>query len=104
MDAVMLDIQEYFSDHELLKIAFGLLAVFFLAWFVRFFVRDMGWPSSRKNTGKMTRVLDVCPLDGDRKIVLFSCPFSQGMILISPKGDHVTLFDEQKDFPPAMKK
>ena len=99
-----MNIQDYFSEADLLKAVMGLVVVFILAWGVRFVLREMVWMRSRKHFGKMTRVLDVCPVDGERKILLFSCPFSQGLILISPKGDQIILFDEQKDFPAASKK
>jgi hypothetical protein len=97
-------IQDYFSDGDLLRMLVGLAVVVVLAWGVRFVLKELSWMRSGKNLGKMTRVLDVCPVEGERKILLFSCPFSQGMILISPKGDQVILFDEHKDFPSAPKK
>ena len=68
----------------------GLLVLFFLAWFVRFWGRA-SWSWRRKPMSDTMQILDSCPVDYERRLVMFSSPFGQGLILVSPKGDQLVL-------------
>lgn len=80
-----------------LKSFIALFVVVILLFCVRYVLKRFYGKALQHDHGKMTRILDVCPLEGDRKLLLFACPFSQGLILMSPKGDQVVLFDGNKN-------
>ena len=87
----------FLHDASVVKALLGLVFVILLIGLLRFLLKRFYGTAFHHDHGKMTRILDVCPLEGDRKILLFACPFSQGLILLSPKGDQVVLFDGSKD-------
>ena len=92
-----MDMFEQVSHEHFVYALGGLVVLVFLSLGLRFLVRKVSFMRTGKGTGKMTRVLDVCHVDADRKLVLFSCPFRQGLLLASSKGDQVILFDPKDD-------
>lgn len=92
-----MDIFEQVSHEHFAYALGGLVLLVLLSWGLRFIVREVSFMRVGKGMGKMTRVLDVCHVDAERKLVLFSCPFRQGLLLASSKGDQVILFDPKDD-------
>lgn len=56
---------------------------------------------STAGNGDTIRVLETCNIGFDRRLMLFTCPFGQGLVLFSPRGDSVHLFKQSvTDAPP----
>jgi hypothetical protein len=66
-------------------------------WLVCFLLRKANVMNAFGAAGKITRTLDTCSLDQGRKLVVFTCPFGQGVVLISPKGDQMLLFNDKSN-------
>lgn len=63
-----------------------------------FFRKGIAGRSFLKNSAGIQhslRILDTCSVDYQRKLVLFSCPFGQGILLLSPKGDSLKMIHER---------
>jgi len=80
-----------------IKAFVGLLVVGLLLIAVRVFLNYMMPFGSHKDSGKLTRILDVCAVGHDRHLIHFASPFSQGILLISPKGDQIVILPAEKD-------
>jgi len=67
------------------------------AWGVLWVIRHIMWRRNRTLEGQTFRVLETCHVAYDRQVMLFTCPFGQGLLLLSPKGDQVILFSSKTD-------
>lgn len=68
---------------------------------VRGFVSDR--VLKRSGAGAM-RILDVCSIDPQRRLVFFTSPFGQGIVLLSPRGDQLSLLPASADADDAVVK
>jgi hypothetical protein len=62
---------------------------FFFFWTFAFFYKKLKNALRGQKNGRTLRVVDVCTLAGKRRLVIFTSPFLQGLLLLSPKGDHL---------------
>ena len=60
-------------------------------------LRRISFFKSRQKVTCLTRILDTQILDAQRKLMIFSSPFGQGIILVSPRGDQVVMFPYTAD-------
>lgn len=83
---------DHLSDFIFLKALVVLIFVAFLIWGVSFGLRFFNVFRDRQSLKNLTRVLEVCHLDSQRKLLVFTSPFGQGIVLISPRGDQLSFF------------
>ena len=60
-------------------------------------LKEVRYAYRQRRFHKTIHVMDIQRLDQGRSLALFSCPFSRGVVLISPKGDKIVLFDNKND-------
>jgi hypothetical protein len=76
----------------LLKAFLSLGCTLILLWVGGFLLRKFSVFRSRQKVTSLTRILETQTLDTQRKLMVFSSPFGQGLILLSPRGDQVVMF------------
>lgn len=78
------------SHWHIVALGISFLALSFIWWLVRFLGKS-SWGWRRKSISETMQILDSCAVDYERRLIMFSSPFGQGLILASPKGDQLVL-------------